>query len=41
MTELEQLEFRRDRAWRECLYLDGQIYRLKLQPLTPEERAVL
>ena len=38
MTELEDLEARRDRAWRECLYLDGQIFRLKQKPLTEEER---
>ena len=36
--ELEDLEARRDRAWRECLYLDGQIFRLKQKPLTEEER---
>ena len=38
MTEIEDLEARRDRAWRECLYLDGQIFRLKQKPLTEEER---
>ena len=38
MTELEGLEERLARTQRRCLYLEGQIHRLKLKPLTPEER---
>ena len=38
MTELEDLERRKDAAWREYLYYVGRIFELKQKPLTEEER---
>ena len=36
--EIADLEFKRDRAYREYLWCEGQIFRLKQKPITPEER---
>lgn len=38
MTELEELEYKRDRVYREYMWYEGQIFRLKQKPITPEER---
>ena len=37
MTELEELEYKRDRAYREYMWYEGQIHRMKQKPITPEE----
>ena len=38
MTELEDLERKRDAAWREYLHLCNRIDELEQKPLTEEER---
>ena len=38
MTELGDLEQRKDAAWREYLSYVGRIFELKQKPLTEEER---